>query len=86
MSLPQVVNQNSYTLGSLALLSMALVLVAARFRNVPLAWGAFGVLVVVLIAGNLLLRVGAADVDSTAQFDQILAARQPVVLEIYSNY
>ncbi len=86
MSLAQLFNQNSYTVGAITLLVVALVLAIARFRDTPAAWLALAALAIALVAGDLLFRVGGPDIEMTAQFDQVLAARQPVVLEIYSNY
>lgn len=86
MSLAQLLNQNSYLLAALTLFLVASISVIARFRKTPLAWFALIVLGMLLIAGDWVLRVGASEIESTAQFDQILSAHQPLVLEIYSNY
>lgn len=86
MSIFQIVNQNSYTFVAAFVFLIALIVVVLVFRQVPLAWGALGALAILLIAGDLFLRVGVSEINTAAQFDQVLAARQPVVLEIYSNY
>lgn len=86
MSLAQLLNQNSYLLTALAIFLIAAIFVIARFRKRPRAWFALIVLGMVLVAGDLVLRVGASEIESTAQFEQVLSAHQPFVLEIYSNY
>lgn len=86
MSLAQLLNQNSYLLTALAIFLMASIFVIARFRKTPPAWFALIVLGMILVAGDLVLRVGAGEIESTAQFDRILSTHQPLVLEIYSNY
>ncbi len=86
MSFLQLINQNSYTFAALTIFSISLVVVLARFRQLPAAWGTLIGLALMLIAGNLVMRVGMSEIETTAQFDQILSTGKPVVLEIYSNY
>lgn len=86
MAFAQWLNQNSYVLVAFILFIIALAVVGGFFRRRPVAWGALGLLAVALVAGNLFLRVGVSDIETAAQFDQLLAAHQPVVLEVYSNY
>lgn len=82
----QLFNQTSYVTFSLFLFFIATLIVLIRFRRTKIAWSGLGLLAVVFIAGDLFLRVGVSDIASTSQFDQILALRQPVVVEFYSNY
>jgi len=85
MTFAQLVNQNSYVLA--ALFCFAILLVIAwriRQKTIRIALILGGALV--LVALNFLFRVGVSEIQTTTQFDEILAARQPVVLEIYSNY
>lgn len=85
MTLPQLVNQNSYVVA--ALFFFAIILVVAwrvRPKTLRLALILGGALV--LIALNFVFRVGVSEIQATTQFDEILAAHQPLVLEIYSNY
>ena len=85
MTFAQLVNQNSYLLFALVLFA---ILLAVTWRVHPntirLALILGGALV--LIALNFVFRVGVSEIQATSQFDDILALRQPVVLEIYSNY
>lgn len=86
MPITQIINQNSYVIMAFATALAAFLFVLFRFRDVPLAWGGLVALIVALIAINLALRVNVSEVETTAQFDQLLKSNQPVVLEIYSNY
>ena len=85
MSMQQLLNQNSYIIAAVFLAFIALIIVM-RFRQSPFAWAGFIALVVVLVAVNLAFRVTVSEIETAAQFDQVLASNQPVVLEIYSNY
>lgn len=86
MTLPQLVNQNSYTLAALLLLLFATPILLMRTRRKRVTLAILFALVFLFGAANLIFRVGATDIESVAQFDQLVAARQPVMLEIYSNY
>jgi hypothetical protein len=86
MPIAQIINQNSYVVMASVLTLAAFLFVLFRFRTAPLAWGGLVVLMVVLVAINLALRVNVSEIETTAQFDQLLKSNQPVVLEIYSNY
>ncbi len=86
MNLAQFINQNSYWVITSFGALIALVVVLVRFRRSRVGWGALALLVVLIVAGNFLLRVGASEIETTAQFDQIVASNSPVVLEFYSNY
>ena len=82
----QLINPNSYIIAALTIFLPALLIVAVFFRRRKLAWLGLVGLAALLIAINLVLRVGVSEIETTAQFDQILASGKPVVLEIYSNY
>jgi len=85
MTLAQLFNQNSYVLAALFFFAIFLVAVwRVRRKTLRLALILGGALV--LIALNFIFRVGVSEIQSTTQFDEILAAHQPTVLEIYSNY
>lgn len=86
MSLPQLVNQNSYLIAAFVVFVIALVIVLARFRDSWRTWVALLALIASLIAGNLILSSGASEIETPAQFDMLIAAHQPVVIEFYSNY
>jgi hypothetical protein len=86
MSIQQFINQNSYVVAAVFLALIAFFIVSVKFRQSPFAWAGFVALLVILIAVNLALRVSVSEIETTAQFDLVLAANQPVVLEIYSNY
>lgn len=81
-----IINHNSYIIAALTILALAAALIATRFRQQPAAWIGLVALVLILVAGNLVFRVGPSEIETTAQFDQVLASGKPVVLEIYSNY
>jgi len=85
MNLAQLVNQNSYWLATLPIIVIAALIVLLRFRRSRLAWSAVAVLGAFALCGSFLLRVGVSEIESVAQFEQILAAPQPVVVEFYSN-
>ena len=82
----QLINQHSYIFAALVVLVIALGIAYARFRASPRAWIALIALAGLLVAGNLLFSDGASDIETVAQFDALLATRQPILLEIYSNY
>lgn len=85
MNLAQLVNQNSYWLATLPIIVIAALIILLRFRRSRLAWSAVTVLVAFALGGSFLFRVGVSEIESVAQFEQILAAPQPVVVEFYSN-
>ena len=82
----QIINPNSYIIAAGLIVLIALAVVVMRFRKTPIAWIALTILTSGLIAGNLVFRVGTSEIQTPAQFDQILANGKPVVLEIYSDY
>ncbi|CAG0945013.1 hypothetical protein ANRL1_02062 [Anaerolineae bacterium] len=86
MSVSQLVNQNSYLIAAFVVFVIALVIVLARFRESVRAWLALLALIAILIAGNLSLSSGASEIETTAQFETLVAAHQPIVIEFYSNY
>jgi len=86
MNLPQLLNQNSYWLATLSLVAIASLIVLLRFRRSRLAWSAVALLVALALFGSFLFRIGVSEIESVAQFEQILAAPQPVVVEFYSNH
>ena len=86
MNFAQFINQNSYWVITSFGALIALVVVLVRFRRSRVGGGALALLVVLIVAGNFLLRVGASEIETAAQFDQIVASNSPVVLEFYSNY
>ena len=81
-----IINPNSYIIVATFVFVVAFIGVWMCLRRRIAAWIGLGVLVAVLIAVNLLLRVGVSEIETTAQFEQILTSNKPVVLEIYSNY
>jgi flagellar biosynthesis protein FliQ len=85
MTLPQLVNQNSYVVAALFFFTIILIMAwRVRQKTLRLALILGGALI--LIALNFVFRVGVSEIQATTQFDEILAAHQPLVLEIYSNY
>ncbi len=86
LTMPQLLNQNSYTFAALIIFVAALASVLVRYRRARYSYPALAALALALIAGNFIFRVGVSEIESAAQFDQLLAARQPLVLEIFSNY
>ncbi|MBI5649383.1 MAG: hypothetical protein HZC40_02885 [Chloroflexi bacterium] len=86
MTPAQLLNQNSYLFAALVILMIAFAIVVARFRQTRFAWLALIALVAILIAGNRAFSRGASEIESSAAFDALLAAPQPVVLEFYSDY
>jgi len=82
----QIINPNSYTIAAAIIFLIALGGVWARGRRSRRAWLGLGALAILLVAINLIFRVGASEIETASQFDQVLAGNQPVVLEIYSNY
>lgn len=86
MTLAQFVNQNSYTIAAAVVLAISQLLILWRVRRKKIALAFFVAACLALVLVNLLLRVGTSEIGSTQQFDEILAAHQPLVLEIYSNY
>ena len=86
MSIQQLINQNSYVVAAVFLALITFSIVIAKFRQAPFAWAGFVALLIVLVVVNLALRVSVSEIETTTQFDLVLASNQPVVLEIYSNY
>lgn len=86
MTLAQFVNQNSYTIAAAVVLAISQLFILWRVRRKKIALAFFFAACLTLVLVNLTLRVGTSEIGSTQQFDEILAARQPLVLEIYSNY
>lgn len=86
MTLAQFVNQNSYTIAAAVVLAISQLLILWRVRRKKIALAFFVSACLALVLVNLSLRVGTSEIGSTQQFDEILAAHQPLVLEIYSNY
>ena len=86
MTFAQILNQNSYTVAAAFLLAIVQLLVLWRVRPKKIAFVFFLAAILALVAINLTFRVGASEIESTTQFDEILTAHQPLVLEIYSNY
>jgi uncharacterized membrane protein YhaH (DUF805 family) len=82
----QLINQNSYLVIAFAIFAIAFAIVVARWRQARYAWLALLVLVALLSAGNRVFSRGAREIESIAAFDAMLVARQPVVLEFYSDY
>ncbi len=85
MSLPQVLNQNSFVFvsGSL-LIVLAAVLLFRRARRGWLGWGA---LVVVAVIGWYALRTtDGLQLNSAADYEAALRSGQPTLIEFYSNY
>jgi len=82
----QIINPNSYIIAASIVFIIALGVVLVFWRRRAVAWLGLGTLAAIFIVVNLVLRVGVSEIETTAQFDQILASGRPVVLEIYSNY
>lgn len=85
MTFAQLLNQNSYVVAALFFFAIIL-LVAWRVRQKANRLALILGSAIVLIALNFVFRVGVSEIQTTTQFDEILATHQPVVLEIYSNY
>ena len=79
------VNHHSYLIfGGLLLLVWAAALLLRRGRR---AWVFWGLALLVLVAGWLILRTGDTGRPSTlAEIEEAIAPGQPVLVEIYSNY
>lgn len=85
MTFAQLLNQNSYVIAALFFFAILLIIVwRIRHKTIRIALVAGGAFVLILL--NFLFRVGVSEIQTTAQFDEILATHQPMVLEIYSNY
>jgi predicted cobalt transporter CbtA len=82
----QLFNQNSYLVAALVIFAIGFGLVVARFRQSRFAWLALIAFVAMLLVANRVFSIGASEIESVAAFDALLAARQPVVLEFYSDY
>ena len=85
MSLPQVLNQNSFVFvsGSL-LIVLAAVLLFRRARRAWLVWGA---LVVTAVIGWYALRTtNDLQLNTVADYEATLRSGQPTLIEFYSNY
>ncbi len=79
------VNHHSYLIfGGLLLLVWAAALLLRRRRR---GWVFWGLTLVLLLLGWLILRTGDTGRPSTlAEIEGAVAAGQPVLVEIYSNY
>ena len=79
------VNHHSFLLfGGLLLLVWGAVLLVRRARR---GWALWGLALLLLAAGWLVLRTGAPQQPQTlAEIEATVSAGQPVLVEIYSNY
>jgi xanthine/uracil permease len=85
MSLPQVLNQNSFVfLSGLLLTVLALILLFRKARRGWLVWGALAVAAVI---GWFALRTtDDLQLSTVADYEATLRAGHPTLIEFYSNY
>lgn len=81
MSLPQLVNQNSYAIGAAVLLGWVGYELFRR-RVEPRSLFVFAAFAAILIAPPLYLRAGRGEI---AALDAALASGRPTLVEVYSD-
>ena len=84
--MPGIFNQYSYVIISLVVLIVSAILLRRYIASTRLIAAALGIMIVLSIAGNFLLRPGTSDIDSVDAAQAALSNGRPTFLEFFSNF